>query len=389
MTQVTVTVTVTAVMRAKAEDNLKKAKVQVVLYQPFFANIILRRVIELKDDVATAYCTAAGKIVVGTAFAAKLTVRQLVGLLAHEAMHYAMLHHLRVGWRKPRPANIAMDKVINDILTASGMELPPEGIFQVGARDYAWEQLYDENEGGGGGGGGDGPYTPGTGNDDLSNEGAGDVTPEQIEGIKRELIQARQAAAKQGTLPAGLEKLIEDIVNPVTPWHILLERFMMLQIKAGVSWRRPNKRFVGHDLYLPSTDVQPKMGTLVIESDESGSIDVVTTTHWNGHINKIIELCRPERVIVLHTDTVVAKAEEFEADDYPIAFKTYAAGGTDMTAGFKWCVDNGVEPDVFVCLTDGYTPFGEAPGYPVVWLITTRDIEAPHGETIYYEITEK
>ena len=203
------------------------------------------------------------------------------------------------------------------------------------------------------------------------------------------LIQARQAAAKQGTLPAGLERLIEDIVNPVTPWHILLERFMMLQIKAGVSWRRPNKRFVGHDLYLPSTDVQPKMGTLVIESDESGSIDVVTTTHWNGHINKIIELCRPERVIVLHTDTVVAKAEEFEADDYPIVFKTYAAGGTDMTAGFKWCVDNGVEPDVFVCLTDGHTPFGEAPGYPVVWLITTHGIEAPHGETIYYEITEK
>lgn len=383
MTQVTVTVT--AVMRAKAEDNLKKARVQVVLHQPFFANIILRRVIELKDDVATAYCTAAGKIVVGTAFAAKLTVRQLVGVLAHEAMHYAMLHHLRVGWRKPRPANIAMDKVINDILTASGMELPPEGIFQDGARDYAWEQLYDENEGGGG----DGPYTPGTGNDDLSNEGVGDVTPEQIEGIKRELIQARQAAAKQGTLPAGLEKLIEEIINPVTPWFVLLERFMLLQIKAGTSWKRPNKRFVGHDLYLPSIDTQPKMGTLVIQSDESGSIDVLTTTHWNGHINALIELCRPENVIVLHTDTVVAKAEEFEASDYPIAFKTYAAGGTDMTAGFRWCADNGVEPDVFVCLTDGYTPFGEAPGYPVVWLITTHGIEAPHGETIYYEITEK
>lgn len=384
MTQVTVTVT--AVMRAKAEDNLKKAKVQVILYQPFFACIILRLVIEIKDDVATAYCTAAGKIVVGTAFAAKLTVKQLVGVLAHEAMHYAMLHHLRVGWRKPRPANIAMDKVINDILIASGMELPPEGIFQDGARDYAWEQLYDENEGGGGG---DGPYTPGTGNDDLSNEGAGDVTPEQIEGIKRVLIQARQAAAKQGTLPAGLEKLIEEIINPVTPWFVLLERFMLLQIKAGTSWKRPNKRFVGHDLYLPSIDTQPKMGTLVIQSDESGSIDVLTTTHWNGHINALIELCRPESVIVLHTDTVVAKAEEFEASDYPIAFKTYAAGGTDMTAGFRWCADNGVEPDVFVCLTDGYTPFGEAPGYPVVWLITTHGIEAPHGETIYYEITEK
>ena len=375
----------TAMDRAKAADNLRKAKVQLVIQQPFFASIILKRTIDIRDDVPTAYVTPIGKIVIGTAFLARLTVQQTMGLLAHETMHYAMLHHVRVGWRKPRAANIAMDKVINDILKHSGFELPPEGIFQDGARDYAWEQLYDENEGGGGG---YGPYQPGNGTDDLSAEGINDVTSEQIEEIKQELSQALSVAKNKGDIPAGMERLINDIINPRTPWFQLLERYMTQLIRSGQSWRRPNKRFACHDIYLPTYDMTPHIGTLVIESDESGSIDVVTTTHWNGHINRIIELCRPERVIVLHTDTVVAKAEEFEADDYPIVFKTYAAGGTDMTAGFKWCVDNGVEPDVFVCLTDGYTPFGEAPGYPVVWLITTRDIEAPHGETIYYEVRE-
>jgi len=379
-------VQVTPAMRAKAEDNLRKAKVQLVLHQPFFASIILKRRIEIKDDVPTAYVTAAGKIVVGTEFFSTLTVQQAMGLLAHESMHYAMMHHIRVGHRKPRAANSAMDKVINDILKASGMELPPNGTFMEGAKDYAWEQLYDDTEEDGGGG--KGPYQPGTGNDDLSGEGIGDVTSEQIEEIKQELIQAATAAKSRGTMPVGMDALIADIINPVTPWHQLLERFMLLQIKAGVSWRRPNKRFIGHDLYMPSAGLEPRMGTVVIQIDESGSVPDSTMPHFGGHLNKIIELCKPEKVYVLHTDSRVAFVEEFSAEDYPITFTTHARGGTDMAEGFKWVEDNGVEPDVFITLTDGETPWGEAPGYPVVWLVTGKDIVADHGETIFYELED-
>jgi len=379
---------VTTQEKQAAANNIRKARVKLVLGQPFFASVVFKRTIELRDDVPTAYCTASGKIVCGTKFVSKLTVAQTVFLLAHEAMHYAMMHHIRRGWRKPRPANIAMDKVINDILVTSKCGDPiPDGVFQAGARDYAWEQLYDENEQKGGEGD-DGPYEPGNGNDDLSPEGINDVDEEQIAEIRRELIDARTAAKKQGNMPAGLEKLVEGIVNPKTPWYQLTERFMLQLVKAGTSWKRPNKKYMAQDeeLYLPSYDKEPHMGTLVIQSDESGSIDVVTTTHWNGHINALIKACKPERVIVLHTDTVVAKAEEFEADDLPIVFKTYAGGGTDMTAGFKWCEDNAVTPDVFICLTDGYTPFGEPQDYPVLWLITSEGVVAPHGETIFYDI---
>lgn len=378
---------VTTQERQAAASNIRKARVKLVVAQPFYASIVLKRQIELDDDLPSAYCTAAGKIVCGTKFVSKLTVSQTVFLLAHEAMHYAMMHHIRRGWRKPRPANVAMDKVINDILIESKCgDAIPDGVYQAGAREFAWEQLYDEQ--GDGGEDGDGPYEPGTGNDDLSPEGINDVDEEQIAEIRRELIDARTAAKKQGSMPAGLEKLVEGVVNPKTPWYQLTERFMLQLVKAGTSWKRPNKKYMAQDeeLYLPSYDKEPHMGTLVIQSDESGSIDVVTTKHWNGHINALIEACKPERVIVLHTDTVVAKAEEFEADDMPIVFKTYASGGTDMTAGFKWCEDNAVTPDVFICLTDGYTPFGDPQDYPVLWLITGEGIVAPHGETVFYDI---
>jgi predicted metal-dependent peptidase len=377
--------TITAAIRAKAEDNIRKAKVQLVLHQQFFASIILCRDIKLDDAIETAYCTAHGKIVMGTHFVSQQTVQTTMGLMAHEAMHYAMMHHIRRGWRKPRQANIAMDKVINDILKESGMELPDNGTFQDGAREYAWEQLYDESKDDGSGGG---AYQPGTGNDDLSDEGVANVTEEQIEEIKQELIRAVQAAKSRGTIPAGLEQLISDIINPPTPWHQLLERYMLMLIKAGQSWRRPNKRFACHDIYMPTSDKQPRMGAVVIQIDESGSVSEEERRHFFGHINKIIEDCRPERIILLHTDYSVAHVDDLTFDELPIEYKNYAYGGTDMTVGFKWVEDNGVEPDVFVCLTDGETPFGEAPGYPVVWLITTKGIEADHGETIPYEVTE-
>lgn len=373
----------TAAERAKAADNLRKAKVQLVIQHPFFASIILKRTIDIRDDVPTAYVTPTGKIVMGTAFLAKQTVQQTMGLLAHETMHYAMMHHMRVGWRKPRVANRYMDFVINDILKAAGMELPEGGAFQDGAREYAWEQLYKEDEDEGG----EGPYTPGHGNDDLSAEGINDVTSEQIEQVKQELSQALSVAKNKGNIPAGMERLINDIINPRTPWFQLLERYMTHLIRSGQSWRRPNKRFACHDIYMPTHDKTPHMGTIVVVSDESGSVGDKERQHFAGHFNKILETCRPDKVILLHVDTEVHKAEEFAAEDYPIVFKTYAHGGTHMPVAFDWVAKEGIEPDCMVFLTDGETDYGDAQDYPVIWLITT-DCVATHGETIPYEVRE-
>lgn len=376
-------IVVTPAMRKKAEDNIRKAKVQLVIHQPFFASIVLKRRLTLRDDVETCFIDQSGHITLGTAYISGLTVQQTMFELCHESMHYAMLHHIRRGWRKPRPANIAMDKVIDDLLINNGLTKPDPVKHFPGSANFAWEQLYDENEGGGGGGGTQ--YQPGTGRDDLS-DGGEQMTPEQVEEIKQELLQAQQAAKSQGKMPANLKGLIEDIINPSTPWYELLERFMTQYVNSDLSWRRPNRKLMASiGTYMPSVGKAPAMGTVVIQIDESGSVSDRELQHFGGHMNKIIESCNPEKVIVLHTDSRVGKAEEFAVEELPIQFKTYCRGGTDMTAGFKWVEDHGVEPDVFVCLTDGETPFGEPPGYPVVWLVTGK-MEAPHGETIQYEM---
>lgn len=389
---------VTTAVRTKANDNLRKARVQLVLNQPFFASIILRRQIALDDAVPTAYVTPSGHITMGTGFTAAQTVAQTMFVLAHETMHFAMLHHLRVGHRNRRAANEAMDKVINDILIESGLTPPVTGVFQPGAAKYAWEELYvdppkrkkkkgEDGDGpcGGNDDGDDDDYEAGNGNDDLAQ--GKPLTAEQVEGIKQELNQARAAAKQAGKLGGALDKLLEGIVNPPTPWFSHLERFMTMLAKADLSWKRPRKALMPQGLYLPNQGQIAKMGTVVIQQDESGSITMPMLKHFTGHINKIIESCKPELVIVLHTSTYVAHVDEYTEEDFPIIGHTKTTGGTDMTAGFEWIQKMGIEPDAFICLTDGYTPFGEAQLYPVVWLCTT-DVVAPHGETIPYEIVE-
>jgi len=379
----------TAAQRAQAEMTIKKARVQLVLNHPFFATLLMKAKVTLDDKVPTACVNAYGHIRVGTAFATTITVRQGMFILAHEVLHPALHHFSRKGSRNARGWNVAGDKVINDMLVSAGLESIPGGIYHAGASQFAAEELYQQDpEGNGPGDKQDGPYEPGNGLDDMDQAPMDDAQERECEETWRvNMAQAKTIAKQQGKMPGSLERLVDSIINPVTPWFTLLERLMTNFIKADYSWSRPNKRHIGAGLYLPSSGKQPSMGTVVIQQDESGSIDNLSGQHFAGNTSKIIETCRPEKVIVLHTDTRVHDhVDEFTLDDLPIVFKTYAGGGTDMTAGVKWCIDQGIDPEVFITLTDGYTPFPtEDPGFPLVWLITT-DVVAPIGETIRYKV---
>jgi predicted metal-dependent peptidase len=72
-----------------------------------------------------------------------------------------------------------------------------------------------------------------------------------------------------------------------------------------------------------------------------------------------------------------------------VALTFYCGGGTDMEEGFNYIAKEGIKPEVFVCLTDGYTDFNtaNAPDYPVVWCISS-DIRAPYGDNIPFTLEQ-
>lgn len=393
---------ITESQRKKAENVLRKAKVHVACNHAFFGQIVLGRKIVLNDDCPTAWVTPRGKITVGTRFAAAINVPQMVFVLVHEAMHYAMLHPLRRRWREPLPWNYAADAVINDILKESKVGEMIEGLVDMpGSKDKTAEQVYDALPRQGGRGGGKKVGAPGGTGQDLQENDDGEggrLDESQVREIEQkvaqELAKAAQAAKQQGQMPAGMERLIEKIINPPTPWHILLERFMTQFVAADLTWRRPQRRFVAHNIYLPASDKVPQMGPVVIVVDTSGSIGQRELTHFLGHINSILERCRPEKIVVIPCDAQTYEPTELTVDDLPVTLEAgkkmaKGGGGTSFKPPFRLVEEMGIAPEVLIYLTDMYGDFpDQAPAYSTIWLSISEVNKAPFGDVIMYKMDD-
>lgn len=376
-------------------SKLDKAKAQIVLDHPFFASILLRRPLIKDDSIPTLAVDARGRIYYNEQFVESLTVPQVVWGLCHEVGHVIGQHALRCGTRNHRGWNYAGDAWINDTLTDARVGDPiPNTVDMPGSKDDTVENIYDRlPKHGGGGGQGEGEYDlpGGTGEDIIYGDGQNNGKPlspdeaREIGGqIKIEIAQAAQAAKMRGKLPAKLAEIVADILEVTTPWYEILEKHCVARVNQGISWRRPNKRFA--DVYLPSTDKLPQMGELVTQVDVSGSINKTELAYYNGHLSRIIEQCRPSAVHVLYVNAKVHRHDTFGAGE-DVKLEFFSGGGTDMPVGFDYLAEQGISPDVMVILTDGYTPFGDDPGYPVVWCISS-DLQAPWGENVHFEIEQ-
>lgn len=374
---------------------LDKAKAQIVLDHPFFASILLKRKLTPRNDIPTLAVNARGDIFYNEKFIEDLTVPQVVWGLCHEIGHVIGQHALRKKHRNHGKWNYAGDAWINDMLDDCNVgQRIPNTVDMKGSKDKTTETIYDElpdspNGGssgasGSGSGNGESDWDNGLG-DDIMQE---DLTESEIKEIeangKVEIAQAAQAAKARGKLPGKLAEIVADILNVKTPWYDILERYMTDCVKQDYTWTKPNRKHIGAGVYLPSMSSEPAMGELAIQVDVSGSISKRELDYYNGHLSRIIKQCNPTKVHVLYTDTAVQKYVEFnQGDDVQLEF--YSGGGTDMPAGFDYLNEKGIEPAVFVCLTDGYTGFGEPPSYPVVWCISS-DVQADHGETVHFEM---
>lgn len=349
-----------------------KAKSLLILDHPFFGTACTKRPIIYTDTVPTAAMSATGQMYMNVDFCAPLSVKQLMFLLAHEAMHYMLAHGLRRGHRDPQAWNVAADKVINDTLIDAGVgDFIDGGVTLDGAREMAAESLYDENDDG------DGEGPGGLGNDigdptDADGQPLDDATIHQLEAeAKIDAIQSAKAAKAVGKLPASIERIIEELVNVTTPWYDILERFMAGKIKDGYSWNRPNRRFIARNIYIPGTDYVPKMGPVVIGVDTSGSIGPDEIAMFNGHINRIIDTCNPEVVHVVYCDYDVAGVDEYTPEDFPVTIQCKGGGGTSFKPVFDWIDNNAIDPECVVYLTDGYGDQSEfTTNHETVWLTT-------------------
>lgn len=186
-----------------------------------------------------------------------------------------------------------------------------------------------------------------------------------------------------GNVPRDIQDILESRVD----WRAALAEFVnsFCLDKDVSTWRKPNRRWVDSDVYLP-TLIGESVGRIVLAIDMSGSIGATEIGKFLGEVKKICESVRPEGIDLLYWDTQVCQHEKYDQDSLDSLLTTTkpkGGGGTDPQCIPTYLADNRIKPECVIVLTDGYVDnWGKGWAAPVLWAITTKGITASHGVTL-------
>ena len=367
----------------EATKTIARAKTHLMLRHPFFGSLAMSLPF-IEDSEIPTMCTDGKSVRFNPEFVLKYTIEQIEGVIAHEVMHVALQHPLRIGDRDHKVWNMATDYAINQIVTDSGLELPSEGLLDPQFRGMAAEAIYprllqDQPE-------------PEDGWDfgEITQPQNDDGTPmseseiEQLAGdINVKVLQAHASAKMQGKLPAGIDGLIGEISKPKVDWRDKLRTFIGGDQPDDYTWRRPNRKFYGtYGIYMPSVD-HYGAGHVVIGVDTSGSVSDAELAQFLGEINAIAEDMQPKTVTVIGCDSKIQSVTEYDQGESIETLNSTGRGGTAVSPVFDLVAERELQCDSFIYFTDLHVwDFPDtAPDYPVLWVSTDAD-EAPFGEVV-------
>ncbi len=315
-------------------------------------------------------------------------------VILHETMHKALLHLTTWRWmwkQDPNLANLACDFVINLLLHKSDagegfIKMPVQGALdeQYDSMDAGevFRKLKQEGKEGG--------KAAGKGFDTHGWEEAQERSEEE----QKELSEQVQSALQSGTILAGskageLDRAVRDILTPKVDWTEALRDFITSHCagKDLAIWRKPNRRLLHNNIYLPSY-VSERTGRIGVAVDTSGSIGGPVLTRFLSEVTAIATLLKPEVIDLLYWDTRVAGHEKYSEGMYETlvqSTKPKGGGGTRPSCVTDYLATSSLKLDCMVMLSDGEvgSDWGGAWPCPVLWCLTDRQITAGNGRTLY------
>ena len=395
-----------------AERKLKRVKIGLMRNPKFalWSGILMVGDTIVDDKVPTA-CTDGRDEIYGRKFVEEQTDKGLSYVVLHECLHKAF-RHLSI-WRglfkqNAQLANMACDYVINLMLE----EIDPEHKFieqptmdgkTVGLLDKKYagmnsKQVFDllkkeqkkKQEEGGGGEGGEGQQSF----DEHDWDGAESLTKEEVKELEREIEQAVRQGQMQherlnGKGAGNMGRELDDLLNPKIDWKDALREFIQQTCanKDTSSWRRPNRRFLYQNIYMPSL-IGEQCGRLVVGIDTSGSIRQEEITRFLSEVAGIVDLVHPEGIDLIYWDHKIAGHEEYDMNtlqSLATSTKPCGGGGTSPACVMEYIEEKHLEPVAVLMFTDGYIGnWGDNWKHPLLWVIQNGGsrIEAPNGRTI-------
>ena len=399
-------------MMAAAKARLTRARFHLSTHKTFaaFGPLMLQVPTVFDSKIPTA-CAEKWRIRINPEFFMQFTPEQGAFILLHEVLHVAFRHltmYKHLSKENPSLANVAMDYVINTMLVdlQAGSDkkviafpmldgqpcgIPHEPRFRGWSTEQVYRELLKEaqaNDNSGQGDAGHGEpmdeHVMSSGDDSDDGDGSA-LTDKEIEAIvDQALREGEEVVKRMGEGSGGAARALQSMLTPPKDWRELLREFLTMTVRGGddTTWARPHRTLLATGVYLPSAEDRT-IDTLAVVFDTSGSTFYSSDLQVFGkELTALIKEIAPRRTLVLHTDTSVNLVQEFNDGQFDLSeLKPTGSGGTNLPVAFRWLRENDVLPQACVVLTDGETPYGADPGYPVLWAMTSR-ARAPYGTTV-------
>lgn len=349
----------------------------------------------------------------------KYDLKERVFIVGHEVMHNVymdvpFLHRCQQSGTVPmsdgttKPFNNAvmqraMDYRINALLRDSRIGAPPKDCLLddkiASANDSVtdvYKKLYEDYDANG-----TMPQDPG-GFDIILQPGASTgQNPQQAQqnpqqwAVEIKAAQTIEAMKAQGKMAGALQRMFEEVLNPKVHWTDMIRGIFNRKVGSGsYDWRRPDRRFICRDLYMPSRSGNGA-GWVVCWGDTSGSIGEKELCQYMAELGKIVEDCMPKRLTICWCDDALDEErcidELDEASDMAHLQAKVAGegviggGGTSVQPVFDWLAKQQDKPEVFIAFTDGYVGFPDTniPDCVLIWASTSKPPEQyPYGDVV-------
>lgn len=399
--------------RMSAEDRIVRQRTKIMNDERFIAMAGIMMIGEwsVRDDIPTA-ATNGRDVFYGRDFVNSIDDATLRFVILHEYYHTLLMH--LIVWKpifeeNRELANYAADMVINNLLDTHAGRGADKFItvWANAALDHQYDgmdtgEVYRALQRKGNSGGNaskSASGTPGKGNTqayefdqhDVDGAVTQQIDTEEAKALAEQIDTAiRQGAQIAGKIGANADRLLDGLMEVTVDWREVLQDFVRTHAAGDdmSTWRRLSRRWMSRDIKMPSR-YSESAKSITIGIDTSGSIGDEQLRRALSEIKGACDSVNPERVDVIYWDAEVAGHETYEGDTVQSiadVTKPRGGGGTRVGCMVDYMRSRDIKPDCIIVFTDGYVESdwgGTAWPAPVLWCVSTKQLTAPTGKTLY------
>ena len=363
------------------KERTSSAKMKLILNGKaiFITSVLCSTQIVFDETLQAEAATDGKRIIINPTLTAGISDDTLVSNLLHECYHIILKHVTRCGNRDKQKWNVACDFAINQMLKKDGFDMTGF-IYDEAYEDMSAETIYEML-----------PECPPESHSDLmpsdamSEEEKQDIEAHVNQVVSNAAVSTQMQNKDYGNIPAYMQVMIQEILNPKVPWQNVLQNICTSFNKDDYSYRRPNRRYI--DLVMP-TLYSECMGTIGAAVDASGSTSDKEFTQFLSELDTIQATYQPECIHLVDFDTRIHSEHKIAPNESVFEATFEGRGGTDLQCVFDKF--KGADLEALIIFSDLYCsviPAEEEPDFKVIWIcVGNPNAQVNFGEIVHIEV---